>query len=143
MGHGPCLAKDCPIAGQGPLAGYLRPCPGAPGPQHPGERRDILREELEHLWSDLDQSIKRRRDFVAMGGRGDAETWSVETEGLVERIGVISRAVGPISPGDVQVPLLLDGTFDRVHRATGLEPPEFDRDEMQAWWDNYLTGQHL
>lgn len=33
-GAGPCLAGDCPIAGQGPLAGHLRPCPGATGPQH-------------------------------------------------------------------------------------------------------------
>jgi hypothetical protein len=38
-GAGPCLATDCPIAGMGPLVvrggRYLRPCPGALGPQHP------------------------------------------------------------------------------------------------------------
>lgn len=43
-GHGPCLATDCPIAGLGPLrirgGRFLRPCPGADGPQHPAERRE-------------------------------------------------------------------------------------------------------
>lgn len=33
-GAGPCLAADCPIAGQRPRA-----CPGAEGPQHPAQRR--------------------------------------------------------------------------------------------------------
>jgi hypothetical protein len=33
-GAGPCLAGDCPIAGQRPRA-----CPGAAGPQHPATPR--------------------------------------------------------------------------------------------------------
>lgn len=92
-----------------------------------------LTEELEALWDDLNCAKQRALNGV----------WSIECDGLAERIGVISLIVGPINQDSVQVPLLLDGTYERVHAAVGITHAPVDHDARQKWWNDYLASQQL
>lgn len=95
--------------------------------------RTTLRDELENLWGDLNGAMNR-----AANGQ-----WSIECDHLASRIGTISHVVGPVDPGSVQMPLLLNGTFDRLHSEWGIRPLAWDRDATQALWDEYTQRATL
>lgn len=63
------------------------------------------REELEFLWDDLHNARR-----TAANGE-----WSIRFDELVHRIGVLTRHVGPTPWEKVQIPLLEDGVYQRIH----------------------------
>lgn len=82
-GAGPCLAGDCPIAGQGPLAGHLRPCPGATGPQH---AETFPRFVLDRWVTEKPQPslpdflLARYAEEEAIAARADGSEWRAVSE---------------------------------------------------------------
>ena len=85
------------------------------------------REELVYLWGDLDEA---RRD--AHEGQ-----WSMGCDSLVERIKALTSLVGATPWEQVQIPLVEDGVYQRVHRELGIEVA-VDMDavaEHRAWLD--------
>lgn len=82
-GAGPCLAGDCPIAGQGPLAGHLRPCPGATGPQH----AETFPRFVLDRWVSGEPSVSlpdfllaRYAEEEAVAARADGSAWRAVSE---------------------------------------------------------------
>lgn len=78
-----------------------------------------LRDELEFLWGDLVEAHRM--------SRANPPERSMECLGLIERIQTISRLVGPLPPGQVSMPFLLTGLYERVHAEIGVDatvPPE-------------------
>lgn len=91
----------------------------------------VLAEELVHLWDDLSLAIRH-----ALNGK-----WSIQCDDLSERIATITHVVGPTDPDSIQMPLLLDGTYDRIHQANGIVSPTWDRARIESMWNNYLNDQ--
>jgi hypothetical protein len=81
-----------------------------------------LRWLLELAWDDLQ---KARR--AALNGR-----WSMDCDAQVSRIVGLTRLVGPLSWESVQVDLILDGTYERIHDAIGTPTPLSDDDRRRA-----------
>lgn len=77
--------------------------------------REAVREELDSLWSDLNIA---RRD--AING-----VWSIRCDGLVERIKNLTSLVGATPWEQIQIPLLEDGVYQRIHDEVGI-PVEVD-----------------
>ena len=71
---------------------------------------DAARWELELLWNDLCDA----RRFAANG------EWSMRCGGLVERIKMFTRLVGPTPWEKIQISLLEDGTYQRIHAEMGV-----------------------
>ena len=88
----------------------------------------VLAVELEALWGDLDRAKQRAYN-------GD---WSIECDSLSWRIEQITRLVGPCPWGAIQMPLLLDGTYERLHAEWGIPHDPFDREGVQAMWDRHV-----
>ncbi|MBQ1118459.1 hypothetical protein [Streptomyces sp. C3-3] len=74
---------------------------------------DVAREELSSLWRDLDAA--RRRAY--------RDQWSMDCDSLVERIKALTPLVGHTPWDEVQIPLLEDGIYQRVHAELGIEAP--------------------
>ncbi|MFD6656895.1 hypothetical protein ACFWEB_17345 [Streptomyces parvus] len=74
---------------------------------------DVAREELSSLWRDLDAA--RRRAY--------RDQWSMECDSLVERIKALTPLVGHTPWDEVQIPLLEDGIYQRVHAELGIDAP--------------------
>jgi hypothetical protein len=72
---------------------------------------DAARWELELLWDDLNNA----RRYAANGA------WSMGCDHLVSRIGMFTRLVGPTPWEKIQIPLLEDGTYQRIHAELGVE----------------------
>ncbi len=86
---------------------------------------EAAREELTSLWHDLDEA----RMHAYSGG------WSMKCDSLVERIRSLTLLVGPTPWEQIQIPLLEDGVYQRVHAEMGVEvqPPDMQRvSEMRA-----------
>lgn len=85
----------------------------------PEDLAAAARDELRYLWDDLDRARR-----VAING-----AWSTGCDTLVVRIVTLSRLVGATGWGDIQVPLLLDGTYQGILQAAGVdfEPPDMAR----------------
>lgn len=66
---------------------------------------DAARWELELLWGDLHDARR-----YAVNGE-----WSIRCDTLVERIQMFTRLVGPTPWENIQIPLLEDGTYQRIH----------------------------
>lgn len=81
-----------------------------------------LRWLLELAWSDL-QSARHQ----ALNGR-----WSIDCDGQVCRIIGLTRLVGPLPWENVQVDLILDGIYERIHEAIGTPTPLSDADRARA-----------
>lgn len=75
-------------------------------------------EELANLWGDLDQA----RRYAHNG------EWSVRCDGLTERIKNLTRVIGPTPWGQVQIPLLELGIYQRIHSELGIDVPEVHPD---------------
>lgn len=91
----------------------------------------VLREELVALWDDLSSAIRH-----AVNGQ-----WSIQCDNLAWRMEQITRLVGPCPHDRIQMPLLLDGTYERLHAEWGVPHDPFDRAEVQATWDRYEERQ--
>jgi hypothetical protein len=87
-----------------------------------------LAEELVQLWGDLTAAVR-----YALTG-----SWSIQCENLAERIVALSRLVGPTGWEHIDVKLLLDGVYEKVHREAGIEVPPVDWDRVRAV-DSYIT----
>jgi hypothetical protein len=71
---------------------------------------DAARWELVLLWDDLDRA---RRE--ALNGE-----WSMGCDGAVERIRMFTRLVGPTPWEQIQIPLLENGIYQRIHEELGI-----------------------
>lgn len=81
-----------------------------------------LRWLLELAWADL-QAARAS----AMNGR-----WSMACDAQVDRIVGLTRLVGPLPWEAVDVDLLLDGVYERIHEAVGVPTPLSDGDRRRA-----------
>lgn len=81
-----------------------------------------LRWLLELAWDDLESA---RRD--AINGR-----WSIRCDNQVDRIIGLTRLVGPLPWEHIQVSLILDGIYERIHEAIGTPTPLSDDDRRRA-----------
>lgn len=71
---------------------------------------DAARWELALLWNDLHDA----RGYAANG------EWSIKCDGLLSRIQVFTRLVGPTPWEEIPIPLLEDGTYQRIHAEMGV-----------------------
>lgn len=76
-----------------------------------GELETAAREELVDLWADLHEAKR-----VAHDGQ-----WSIGCAGLAERIKRLTLLVGPAPWEQIQIGLLEDGTYQRLHAAWGFK----------------------
>lgn len=98
--------------------------------------RAAVTDELVALWSDFDQAVRyAARPPVP----AHPESWSINMHWIAERIEGLTVLVGSPRWQDVQVHLLLDGWWDAVHAAAGLEAPPFDRARAQAVRDRRVA----
>lgn len=81
-----------------------------------------LRWLLVLAWSDLEEARR-----TALSGK-----WSMRCDSQVHRIVGLTRLVGPLRWEEVQVDLLLDGTYERIHEAVGTPTPLSDDDLRRA-----------
>jgi len=81
-----------------------------------------LRWLLKLAWDDL-QSARHE----APNGR-----WSMRCDSQVDRIIGLTRLVGPLPWEEVQVDLLLDGIYERIHESIGTPTPLSDEDRRRA-----------
>lgn len=75
--------------------------------------RATLREELSYLWTDL-QTARRS---AYRGG------WSMQCDWLVERIKTITPLVGPTPWTELDIKLIEDGVYQRIHAEIGVDAP--------------------
>lgn len=76
--------------------------------------------ELKLLWDDLNSA-----SMVA-----STERWSINCDNVAYRIAVLTRALGKATPWEeIQVGLLIDGIYQRMHDLMGVpyEHPDMDR----------------
>lgn len=83
---------------------------------HPDDLAAAARNELVHLWHDLGEA----RRFANNG------VWSVQCDNLAYRIVALSRVVGACPWGEVDVDVLLDGLYVRLHDEAGIPYPDVD-----------------
>lgn len=69
------------------------------------------REELSYLWGDLNTA----RESAIRG------QWSIRCDGIEERIKTLTALVGPTPWDEIQIPLLEDGIYQRIHAELGIE----------------------
>lgn len=73
----------------------------------------VARAELVDLWGDLERACQR-----AANGH-----WSIECEGLVERIKALTEAVGPTHWGLIPLTLLEADLYQQIHATLGVDAP--------------------
>lgn len=106
-----------------------QPLPQGPllGAEHsaddfPATLTDAARAELEQLWGDL----AAHRRYAHNG------VWSVGCENKAYRIVALSRLVGALPWGQVDVDVLLDGLYERLHTEAGIAYPAIDWERVRA-----------
>ncbi|MFE9735443.1 hypothetical protein ACFYO9_33870 [Streptomyces sp. NPDC005863] len=75
---------------------------------------EVAREELARLWSDLETARQH-----ALNGQ-----WSVACDDIEERIKALTPLIGPTPWGDIQIPLLELGIYQRIHADLGIDGPD-------------------
>ena len=80
------------------------------GEQPPADLSAAVAEELIALWSDLGEAMRRA------GGR----SWSVECDGLVVRIVMLSRLTAATSWQWIPEPLLASGVYQGILQSAGI-----------------------
>ncbi|MFJ2769059.1 hypothetical protein [Streptomyces sp. NPDC087300] len=75
--------------------------------------RGAIRAELDNLWNDLDAA----RDDALRGH------WSMRCDFLTDRIKKLTALVGPPPWRNVELSLLEDGVYQRVHAELGVQAP--------------------
>lgn len=83
--------------------------------------RAVLRDELSYLWTDLNTARQQ-----AINGQ-----WSMHCDWIVERIKTITSLVGPTPWQDMEIKLIEDGVYQRVHEELGVDAP-VDMDGVRA-----------
>ena len=78
-----------------------------------GALTEAARAELACLWNDLHRARKE-----AINGH-----WSIRCDGLVDRIKRLTLLVGPTPWEQIQLPLLEDGVYQRLHAEMGVAAP--------------------
>jgi hypothetical protein len=81
-----------------------------------------LRWLLVLAWGDLGKACGR-----ALNGK-----WSIECDGQVSRIVGLTRLVGPLSWEHVNVDLILNGVYERIHERAGCLTPLGEVDRVRA-----------
>lgn len=87
----------------------------------PADAMELLRNELENLWSDLDQAI-----HYALNGQ-----WSMGCGWFTERIVTITQRVGVTPWEKVPMTLLLSETYQGIMTSAGYTVPEIDLEELR------------
>ena len=82
----------------------------AAGEQPPADLSAAVAEELIALWSDLGEAIRRAAD----------RSWSVECDGLVVRIVMLSRLTAATPWQWIPVPLLVRGVYQGLLESAGI-----------------------
>jgi hypothetical protein len=82
----------------------------AAGEQPPADLSEAVAEELIALWSDLDQAVRRAAD----------RAWSVECDGLVVRIVMLSRLTEATPWQWIPTSLLDSGVYKGVLESAGI-----------------------
>ena len=82
--------------------------------------RSALRDELGYLWTDLQAA---RRSAIRDG-------WSMQCDWLVERIKTITPLVGPTPWTELDIELIEDGVYQRIHAEIGVDAP-YDEDGVR------------
>jgi hypothetical protein len=82
----------------------------AAGEGPPADLPTAVDEELIALWSDLGEAMRR-------AGSG---SWSVECDGIVVRIVMLSRLTAATSWQWIPVPLLISGVYQGILQAAGI-----------------------
>lgn len=76
------------------------------------------REELSYLWGDLNTA---RQNAIR-------NQWSIQCDGIEDRIKTLTALVGPTPRDEIQIPLLEDGIYQRIHAELGIEvAPDMER----------------
>ena len=88
---------------------------------YPTDLTTAARAEVVHLWSDLAEA---RRN----ANRG---CWSMGCENVAYRIVMLSRIVGATDSGEIDVDVVLDGLYERLHREAGIVHPPIDWDGIR------------
>ena len=81
-----------------------------PGRNRRADLSAAVAEELMALWSDLSQAL----------GRAGGRRWSVECDGLVVRIVMLSRLTGATPWPHVPASLLAEGIYQGILRSAGV-----------------------
>lgn len=81
----------------------------AAGEEPPAELPAAVAEELIALWSDLGEAM-----------RAGSRSWSVECDGLVVRIVMLSRLTTATSWQWIPVPLLASGIYQGILQSAGV-----------------------
>lgn len=81
-----------------------------------------IHDELIDLWNDLDVAQRN-------AANGD---WSIQCDGIGERIKQASELVGPVDYGDVGMTFLITGWFADMNRRIGIVNPKLPSDEEIA-----------
>lgn len=79
----------------------------------PNDLRRAIRDELANLWGDLHHAMREAIDG----------NWSIRCDGLQDRITTLTKLVGPTQWQRIQIPLLEQGTYQRIHKEIGVDAP--------------------
>jgi hypothetical protein len=82
----------------------------AAGEEPPPDLPAAVAEELIALWSDLGEAMRR----------AGSRSWSVECDGLVVRIVMLSRLTAATPWQWIPVPLLASGVYQSILRSAGV-----------------------
>lgn len=82
--------------------------------------RTALTEELSYLWTDL-QTARRS----AINGE-----WSMHCDWIEGRIKTITPLVGPTPWTELDIQLIEDGVYQRIHQEIGVDAP-YDEDGVR------------
>jgi hypothetical protein len=91
--------------------------------------RAAIVDELVSLWCDLNRAQSR-----AYNGQ-----WSMECDSLEERIKALTLLVGPTSWENIQINLLENGVYQRIHGDLGIAV-EVDMDRVAKVRANIAAG---
>lgn len=106
---------------------WARAAADAAGEETPADATAALRDELQALWSDLDTAI----DATIRTSRTRPGAWSMHADGIAVRIIVLSRIAGATPWDQVPTTRLLDGTYQGLLTAAGIEHAAPDNDYLR------------
>lgn len=99
------------------------------------ELRAVIRSELAYLWGDFWDAVIHAR--CELDPLNEPRGWSIGMLNVADRIGTLTKVVGPCDWEAVQVGVLLDGWWEAVHARVSITAPDFDRDRAQELRDKH------
>lgn len=82
--------------------------------------REALREELSCLWTDLQTARRDAREG----------NWSMHCDWLAERIKKLTPLVGPTPWTELDIELIEDDVYQRIHAEIGVDAP-YDEESVR------------